>query len=215
MSGNEAFHSTDRHQSKRDAELLLRETNHRCSNDLQLVVSLLALQSRRATNPEVCQALEDAMERVAALAQARISVHDAQQPSLESALQRICEALHSYAEPRSVLVSLKAAHEVSGLDANTITTLALVVNELATNAIKHAFKEEMGGHIRVTINQSDGRHLIVTVDDDGLPLPATESSGLGMGIVKRLMASIDGMFIPPGRGSKMSELRVPLGMPHQ
>ena len=49
---------------REDHELLLRETNHRCSNDLQLVVSLLALQSQRATSPEARQALTDAMERV-------------------------------------------------------------------------------------------------------------------------------------------------------
>jgi two-component sensor histidine kinase len=47
-----------------DDDLLLRETNHRCSNDLQLVVSLLALQSCRATSPETRAALNDAMERV-------------------------------------------------------------------------------------------------------------------------------------------------------
>ena len=47
-----------------DHDLLLRETNHRCNNDLQLVVSLLALQSQRVTNPEARQALTDAMEQV-------------------------------------------------------------------------------------------------------------------------------------------------------
>ena len=71
--------STTFHPSP-DPDLLLRETNHRCSNDLQLVVSLLALQSRRAAVPEVRQALADAMERVSIIARARHAMHRERQP---------------------------------------------------------------------------------------------------------------------------------------
>ena len=68
-----------------DDDLLLRETIHRCSNDLQLVVSLLALQSRRAANPEVREALADAMERVSVLAHARRALHQERPATLELA----------------------------------------------------------------------------------------------------------------------------------
>lgn len=88
-------------------DLLLRETNHRCSNDLQLVVSLLALQSRHAANPEVREALADAMERVSVLAHARRAVHQERPETLELALRQVCAALDAQAEPRSILVSLK------------------------------------------------------------------------------------------------------------
>ena len=118
-----------------DNDLLLRETNHRCSNDLQLVVSLLALQSQRATNPEARQALTDAMERVSILARARSTMHNDRHPSIEAALRQVCEALHAQAEPRSILVSLKVTDTVDGLTPNEVTTIALVANELATNAI--------------------------------------------------------------------------------
>ena len=194
-------------------DLLLRETNHRCSNDLQLVVSLLGLQSRRAANPEVRQALTDAMERVSILARARSAMQRERQPSLEAALRQVCEALHAQAEPRSILLSLETMHDVHGLSERQVTTLALVVNELATNAIKHAFEEGKAGHIHVSVRGDGGRDVVIVVDDDGLPFPeATGSSeGLGMGLVKRLMASIGGLLIPPPSGTKVFELRVPVG----
>lgn len=198
-------------QAAQGDDLLLRETNHRCSNDLQLVVSLLGLQSRRASSAEVRQALADAMDRVSILARARSALHRDRPPSLEAALRQVCEALGAQAEPRSILISLEVHQEVRGLSAPQITTLALVVNELITNAIKHAFEEGGSGHIRVTIRRNGNRDVTVLVDDDGLPFPETASGeGLGMGLAKRLMASIGGLFIPPSPGSKVFELRVPL-----
>jgi two-component sensor histidine kinase len=134
-----------RHHIQGD-DLLLRETNHRCSNDLQLVVSLQALHSRRAANPEVRAALADAMERVSILAHAPRALHQERPVTLEVALRQVCDA-----EPRSILVALEAVHDVRGLTANHVTTVTLVVNELATNAIKHAFEDSKAGHIRVTI----------------------------------------------------------------
>lgn len=190
-------------------DLLLRETNHRCSNDLQLVVSLLALQSRRAGTPEVRQALGDAMERVSILARSRSMMHDGQQ-SLDTALRQVCEALHAQAEPRLIDVIFETEGEVQAISAGRITTLALVVNELATNAIKHAFEESRGGRIMVSLGASQ-RAVTVKVDDDGLPFPELDSTGtgLGMGLVERMMASIDGLLIPPPPGSKLFQLRVP------
>jgi two-component sensor histidine kinase len=193
-------------------DLLLRETNHRCSNDLQLVVSLLAIQSRRSANAEVRHALDDAMDRVLVLARARTALHSDRQPTLETALRLVCEALHAQAEPRSILVSFQSADQVDGLSAAQITTLALVANELATNAIKHGYKEVVSGHIGITAGKTHTGDIIVLVTDDGLPFPdAAElgGKGLGLSLAKRLMASIGGLFIQPQHGSKTFELRVP------
>ena len=201
---------TPRHSQ--DNDLLLRETNHRCSNDLQLVVSLLALQSQRATNSEARQALTDAMERVSILARARSTMHADQRPSIEAALRQVCEALHAQAEPRSILVSLKVTDDVDGLTPNEVTTIALVANELATNAIKHAYKDGKSGHIRVTLGRTPSGDVSVIIDDDGLPFPELDRpnpSGLGLGLAKRLTASIGGIFISPAPQSKAFELRLP------
>lgn len=199
-------------RSERD-DLFLRETHHRCSNDLQLVVGLLSLQSRRATNPETRNALADAVARVAVLARARAELNERRQPCLEGALRQVCEALHSQAEPRSILVSMRAEHDVDGLAPDQVATLALVVNELATNAIKHAFQEGKAGHVSIAVRRNGAREAIIIVDDDGLPFPEADSAkrgGMGLGLVKRLVASADGILVQPGTGSKCFEIRVPV-----
>lgn len=210
-SGLSMTYPAPRTSVQRD-ELLLRETNHRCSNDLQLVVGLLALQSRRAVSTETREALVDAMERVAILARARGAQHCDRTPSLEAAMRQVCEALQPQAEPRSILISLEARYEVRDLSATHTTTLALVVNELTTNAIKHAFADGGSGVIRVSIGRNGSGDIVVIVDDDGRPFAdaALSGEGLGMGLAKRLMASIGGLFIPPPSGSKAFELRVPI-----
>lgn len=199
----------------RDDDLLLRETNHRCSNDLAMVVSLLALQSRRAASAETRDALTDAMERVSILARARSTLQHEGKQSLEAVLRQICEALRSQAEPRGIHVSLDAAESPQGLSASKIMTVALAVNELATNAIKHAFEEGKSGYVHVSVRRHDDRQIVVLVDDDGLPFPDSgggdgKGTGLGLGLVKRLVASAGGLLITPADGSKIFELRIPV-----
>lgn len=213
MISNTIAHPPAARQPTQGDDLLLRETNHRCSNDLQLVVSLLSLQSRRASSEETRQALADAMERVAILARCRSTLYRDRQLSLEGALRQVCEALHAQAEPRSIRVFLTVAEEVDGLSSTEITTLALVVNELATNAIKHAYEEGQSGHIEITLGRNAGQDVTIIVDDDGLPFPDTKyaaADGLGLGLSKRLMASISGLFIMPSSGAKAFELRLPI-----
>ena len=193
--------------------LLLREAYHRCSNDLQLVISLLSLQSRRATNSETRDALADAIARVAILARARTELTQQRPSNLGGALRDVCTALHSLTEPRSILISIQIEYEVEGLSPEHIATLTLVVNELMTNAVKHAFEEGKAGHIRIAVRRYDQRHAAITVDDDGIPFSAhrlERSCGIGMSLVKRLIASANGVFIQHGAASKCFEIRIPL-----
>jgi two-component sensor histidine kinase len=194
-------------------DLLLRETHHRANNDLQLVVSLLSLQSRRATHSEARDALADAMARVAILAHARGALNQRQPASLQIALQHVCEALLSQAEPRSILISLHTEYDVQRLSPHDVAALALVVNELATNAIKHAFADGMAGHIRIAVRRAGEQQVAIMVEDDGVPFPVAadpKPGGMGLSLVKRLVASANGVLIQHGAGSKCFEIRVPV-----
>jgi two-component sensor histidine kinase len=128
---------------------------------------------------------------------------------LQDALGYVCEALASQAEPRSISVALPCEDGCDGLGQGDITTVALVVNELATNAIKHAFQTGQDGHVTISAN-GDDRQLLVIVDDDGLPFPeASDGHGLGLELIRRLIASVDGVFIMPQSMTKRFEIRVP------
>lgn len=203
---------SDARQRASCEELLLRETNHRWCNDLQLIVGLLALQSRRAANPEVRQSLTDAMERISILSRARSAMCREQQTSLGMALEQVCEALGAQAESRSITIILDATHDVAGLAERQITALALVVNELTTNAIKHAFKADKPGQIRISMGVDKGRDVTISVDDDGDPfdVATADGDGLGLGLVGQLMASIGGRLDPPAPGSKTFKVQVPV-----
>ncbi|WP_159872887.1 sensor histidine kinase [Novosphingobium sp. 9U] len=196
----------------RESDLLLREMAHRSVNDLQLVVSLLAIQSRRTANIEARQALADAMHRVAILADARSCLLRGGLPSLETALRAVADALSSQAEPRGIVLTLELACRASGLSSIQIATLALVVNELATNAIKHAFDENRGGQVTIFVRRLDELTVCVGVDDDGRPFPETDvcrRNRMGLGLARRLVDSVGGLLILPPSGSKSIEVRVP------
>jgi two-component sensor histidine kinase len=82
---------------------------------------------------------------------------------------------------------------------------------LATNALKHAFREDASGHIQV-IARTEGNRILITVEDDGLPMDQKEAAGggLGFGLIRRLIASCGGTFQPPEPGSKRFVLSVPI-----
>ncbi len=197
-----------------DSDLLIRETNHRCANDLQLVVSLLSLKSRRARNEKARAALAEMADRVAVLAHARSALTKPDRPSLAAALNNIRDALASQAEPRSIMVSVEADDDLGDLTSEQITVVGLAVNELATNAIKHAFVERKEGSVHIIARRHDERDIVVLIDDDGLPLPPdTDRRGgaIGLSLVPRLIGSIQGLLILPTDGSKCFQIRVPVG----
>lgn len=158
--------------------------------------------------------LNDAVDRVSILARARRALDQNSPGSLDEALMRVCEALQSHAEPRSILISLTTEASPRGLSSQQIVTAALAVNELATNAIKHAFEEGKGGHVQITAREQS-QQVVILVDDDGLPFPELDTGkskdgGLGLGIVRRLVASAGGLVIAPTSGRKVFELRLPI-----
>lgn len=172
-------------------DIRVQETNHRCSNDLQMVVNMLALQASRAGTEETREALTGTMQRVAVLARSR-KASMRRDLTLEVALRHLCEALSAQSKPHSIQVSLDFPGDEIALSPAQITTLTMVVNELSTNAIKHGFEAGIGGYVRVSVRKDDNM-VVVVVDDDGLPFPEldnSEGNGFGLDLVKQMVASL-------------------------
>jgi two-component sensor histidine kinase len=174
----------DRHQ------VLLKEISHRVKNSLQIVSSMLHLQANSVDNDALKAHLAEASGRVSAIGRAyeRLSYDaDVEDINLGPYLQEVCADAISAAS--HCKLDFHAVQRVQ-LDADRAIQLALIINELVTNAVKYAFSNRSDGHIWVRLARQDENTAIISVRDDGVGLPAgftlSESRGLGMRIVAGL-----------------------------
>jgi two-component sensor histidine kinase len=165
----------------------LREMDHRTKNNFQIVTSLLSLQGARSTNPEVQSALREAAERLKAVA----AVYDALAPSsqglatvrLQDQLEEICSQIRRGILPDAI--RLETELEPILVPNETAVAIGIIVNELVTNACKHAFGDG-GGVIRVRAVR-DGAAARIEVADDGRGMPPARQGKGGLGT--RLVAA--------------------------
>ena len=178
----------------KENEILARESDHRVMNSLQLVSSVLALQSRNAS-PQAKPELEDARRRVDAIATVHRELHmtgNTGEVEIRGFLKRLCESIGTNApEP------LKAIHIKSSqarLSSEFASSLGLVVAELIANSFKHAFPNGRTGAIEVEFS-GDSASWRLCVMDDGLGLPAgfdpAKSKGVGLRVVSALVKRLD------------------------
>ena len=196
---------------------LLHEVDHRVKNNLQLIASLLLLQTRRASDPAVKKALGSLLDRITAVA----TVHRRLFQSDDVAMFDFSAFLHDLADDalgaagRSDIKILLDA-EPARVPASLATSLALVVNELLINAITHAFPDGRGGEITIGVRR---KHDILRIEiaDNGVGMPCApdsspdsaggngaQATGFGLTIVdllgRQLRAKIDRRDQGPGVG---------------
>jgi two-component sensor histidine kinase len=175
-------------------ELLRKEADHRLMNGLQMVVSLLSLQSRAAANPEAAAQLSIAADRVRAIARVHRRLHEldgvksvAFKPYLEDLCRDFSTMSSSHERPHHVLVE---AAEIN-LPTDTGIPLGFIVNELMTNAAKYG-----AGRITVRLEPDSRRGYALSVSNDGPALPdwfnPAACNGLGMNIIRSFVERIGG-----------------------
>lgn len=193
-------------------ETLLGEVNHRIKNSLQLVSSILHTDARRASNGEVRERLEVAAARV----QAVTSVHEMLYRSNEVTtiafgdyLRQLCENLGA-GDAKSAGVEIQCESAEVKLPADMAIPLALIVNELAANAIKHGLAGVPDGIIKVATSLEAG-DLVLEVADNGTGKAEGVGQGLGTRIINGLVGQIGAsMSTPPAEPGHRVVIRVPL-----
>jgi two-component sensor histidine kinase/PAS domain-containing protein len=193
------------HQALASRELLLREADHRIKNSLQLVVSLLRLQRNRLKDEDAVEALSGAIARVDAVADAHLALQqssDLRTVELQAMLDGLCRRLSALNPAVQVRV---AAGEPLLLEADKAIPLGLILSEVLTNALRHAFAPGEAGGVTVAAARCTEGVLRVSVADGGAGLPAGPvRRGLGSTIVRSLAAQIGGEVRiegAPGRGT--------------
>ncbi|MFN7143535.1 MAG: sensor histidine kinase, partial [Myxococcota bacterium] len=184
--------------SLREKEALLREIHHRVKNNLQVVAGLLHLQARRTTEPETRGVFVRSENRVLSMALIHESLYQSEDlaaVSFGTYLEKLVEQLLGAHRPERDTIRIVVMADEVLLPLETAVPLGLVVNELVTNAFKHAFTGRPGGEIRVElIRLAEGRMRVV-VEDDGVGWDGGKSAGrntLGMQLVRTLVGQIDG-----------------------
>ena len=177
-------------------EALLYEVNHRVKNSLQIVTSLLTLQSHTTNSVEVKQSLKEACARVDIVAGLHRRLYaDGLHNSvdLDTYIRDFTvETIGAFAAPG--FVTLKFDHgDTASLDMDQAVPLALIIGELLTNAIKYAFEGKGDNQILVAITK-DENEIRILISDNGKGLPqsdkAAESTGFGMMIVGTLLQQL-------------------------
>jgi two-component sensor histidine kinase len=155
-------------------------------NDLALLSSMITLQARSQASPPVRTALESAAARLHVFAKGQDQLQSAtdetvsMQGYLEDVCQRLGEALRGV---RPIAVRVDCENVI--INSQQAIRIGLMVNELATNALKHAFPNDRGGAIQVGL-QRRPIDLIIMVEDDGVGCPDQLQIGLGSRLVTLL-----------------------------
>jgi two-component sensor histidine kinase len=177
----------------REKDVLFEELQHRISNSLQVIASIILMKARTVQSEETRHHLQDTHKRVMSVAAVQKQLHLLGTiGSIEVApyLSRLCEALATSMIGDSRPITLKVAGEEGVATSRQAESLGLIVTELVMNALKHAFPDEkVVGEISVRYDVS-GTDWKLTVSDNGIGRQdgvfAQQKVGLGTGIVKAL-----------------------------
>ena len=186
-------------QSLQEKEILLKEIHHRVKNNLQIVSSFLSLRADQIQDEASRSALRDTQDRVHAMALLHESLYrsgDLAHADFPAYVEGLCTQMsQSYGVVASRIQIVQNIAPVA-LDLDQAVTLGLLISELFSNALKHAFPDERAGRITVEIQTTLPDGVVLTVADDGVGLPpefaVAQSQSLGLRLVERLARKLGG-----------------------
>lgn len=185
-------HENETRFSQQTDAITMREIHHRVKNNLQLVASILDLQAQQSDDPRISDILRENIGRVLSIA----SIHDiltknaGEITAVHSTM--LLEKLKSNLQmliPTNKDIALITAGDDIVFDSDTATSVALVLTELVTNALQHAFEGRPGGTVTITFCAGTLYHT-VSVKDNGNGIPdhdLNNANSLGLSIVRAIV----------------------------
>ncbi|WP_245419674.1 sensor histidine kinase [Phyllobacterium salinisoli] len=175
-------------------EVLLQDSNHRIGNSLATVSSLLGLQLRQATNEDARRVLIAARDRVQTISTAHRRLRlgeDMETVRADEFLKAVIDDMRVSLVPGD-RINFETGFAPLSLNARDVTTIGIILGELVTNAIKHAFPDNRGGTVSVTFDRGEDGIMALTVADDGIGQGNRKNprnskhQGLGMLVIEQL-----------------------------
>lgn len=184
-------------QALKKKELLLKEINHRIKNNLQIISSLLNLQSSKIDNAAVKRMFEEAQNRIKTMALVHENLYeegDFEKINLGVYLKSLAKNLFQSIKSTSSHIKLKYTADDVWIDIQKAVSIGLITNEVISNAIKYAFKDNEKGEVNIQLKQTGNKHSLLTIKDNGCGLPGNiqpeNTDSLGMQLIYNLSQQI-------------------------
>lgn len=181
--------------------VLLRELHHRVKNNLATVAGILSLQRRRTKSPEVRYTLSESVNRVQGLAATHdlLSHEDVDEARVDDIARKIVGVASANLQPPGTRITFEVEPCPIVIPSRAVTILALILNEMVSNAIKHGMAHQSRGKVSVRGYEEDGDIVVQVIDTGNRPLrhqPGEEegSEGLGVSLITHLVGDIGGHF---------------------
>ena len=188
-------------ESLAEKEILLKEVHHRVKNNMQVITSILNLQSAYINDEGALQMLKESQDRIKSMSLIHESLYQSNilsQVNISDYVTNICKNLyHSYLRPEGG-IQLDFDMDEVHLNLDTSIPCGLILNELMSNAMKYAFTGLDEGKITVGLRRKEER-FVLSVEDNGVGLPdgfvIEESDSLGLQLVSTLVTQIGGELV--------------------
>jgi len=198
-------------------EVLLQEVHHRIKNNLQVVSSLLDLQADALADPRALAALEDSQRRIQAMALIHESLYRADDLAHVNAadyVRQLCTRLLQASQPSGDRITLTLELEAVALEMSIAIPCGLILNELLSNALKHAFPAGRAGDVTVGLRRGPEGQVQLMVRDTGVGVPegldVRATPSLGWQLVGLLTEQLGGTMALGRRGGTTVTVTFPL-----
>jgi PAS domain S-box-containing protein len=184
-------------RSLEEKEVMLKEIHHRVKNNMQVISSLLSLQAKGVADSTVKAMLEESRNRVSSMSLVHEKLYQSKDLAyidFKEYLQSLVDGIANTYKRHDVVISMEM--EPVALDVNVGIPCGLIVNELVSNSLKHAFPEGRKGTISLGINKNSEVNYVLFVADNGIGFSAEmdfrKPSTLGLQLVNVLSTQING-----------------------
>jgi PAS domain S-box-containing protein len=184
--------------SLKEKDVLIKEIHHRVKNNLQIIISLLNLQSGYLKDEFTLKAVKDGQNRVRSMALVHEKFYQAEELSeinFNEYLEKLCHYLYQSYGDKTDRIELTVTGDKVGLDMDTAMPCGLLVNEIVSNSYKYAFPPGMNGFINLSLTKTTGK-VGLKVHDSGIGLPneftMETAESLGMQLIQALTSQLDG-----------------------
>ncbi len=205
---DQKYHEAWMKNSITEKEILLKELHHRVKNNMQIISSLLSLQSEGSESSELHEFVKDSYNRIKAMALVHEKIYQSDNFSEISILVYITDLINHYLSVYDIGNNITITSDIENihLDINRAITCGLIINELVTNSIKHAFADDKTGAISISFKRKDDGSINLAVSDNGEGFPADleidNPKTLGIQLVNTLVKQLRGEIeLVSGKGA--------------